>query len=235
MAGKSSRFFSEGYSIPKFLIKINGLTLLEHSVFSLPLDLADGLIFIILKEHEEKYSISEFISKTIPYTNVQFVFIDHVTRGQAETVFKAIDYVDANEDIVIYNIDTKFKSRSLVEKLKSLDNEIDGVIGAFHSPGSDSHWSFAEVAESGVVLKTAEKQKISDHALTGLYHFSKSKLFFETCEKWINKQSLINGEFYIAPMYNDLISSGKRIIIDIVDDFFPLGTPDEVNNFKNGY
>ena len=113
MAGKSSRFFSEGYSIPKFLIKINGLTLLEHSVFSLPLDLADGLIFIILREHEQNYSISDYISKTIPHSKIQFIFIDHVTRGQAETVFKAIDYVDPNEDIVIYNIDTKlYKNNS---------------------------------------------------------------------------------------------------------------------------
>tara|TARA_Y100000022_G_C13242669_1_gene373186 strand:- start:11 stop:718 length:708 start_codon:yes stop_codon:yes gene_type:complete len=233
MAGGSTRFYKEGYSIPKFLIKVEGKSLLEHSVNSLPMDLADGLIFILLKSHEHSFNVSSIIKKSIPHKNIQFVFIDKITRGQAETVYLSKNLVEYDEEIAIYNIDTKFESKSLSKILSSETEKKDGIIGAFNSPGQENHWSFAEIGPSGIIQRTSEKEKISDYALTGFYHFSRSRSFFDVCEKWINQQTLINGELYIAPMYNDLIFKGQEFVIDLVDEFFPLGTPKEVEKYKN--
>ena len=51
-------------------------------------------------------------------------------------------------------------------------------------------------------------------------------------EYHIKKNILFKNEFYIAPLYNDLIKIGKKYIIDIANHFIPLGTPEEVARFE---
>ena len=179
MAGKSSRFMSRGYEIPKFLINVKGSSLLQHSVESLPLEVADGLIFILLKEHEFLYDVSSFIKKNIFHPNIDFIFLEKTTDGQAETVFMAKKLLKNGEEIAVFNIDTKFESKTLKNVLIDKNKKKDGILGAFKSPNEEDHWSFAKIGSNGLVLQTAEKEKISDYALTGFYHFSNSKLFLK--------------------------------------------------------
>jgi len=232
MAGESSRFFNAGFKIPKYLIKVKGKTLLEHSVSSLPYDLDDEIIFIVLKEHNNLYKTDEIIKRTFDQRNIRVLTIETQTRGQSETVFLSRKYVDEDEQLLIYNIDTCFISSNLRKLIKNKNDLFDGVLGSFISANNDSHWSFAKLNSDKIVTEVKEKEKISNHALTGLYHFSKANDFFDTAEYHIEKNILYKNEFYIAPLYNDLIKIGKKYIIDIVDHFVPLGTPEEVARFE---
>jgi len=231
MAGKGSRFSQKGYKIPKFMIKVHNKSLFEYSMESLPIEIADQLIFIGLKEHEN-YGLSHFINSKVNHSNIQIILLEEVTRGQAETVLKAIDYILPNEELLIYNIDTYFKSIQLKKKLLNKVSLQDGIIGAFKDITSDDKWSFAKVDNNGKVIKTTEKIKISNYALTGLYHFTKAEDFFNTVKFHISNNMTEKNEFYIAPMYNFLIKEGKNYQLDIVDEFIPLGTPEEVNSFE---
>jgi len=44
------------------------------------------------------------------------LFIDKITRGQLETVLRAKEYINNKHHLVIYNIDTYFKSSRLRQK-----------------------------------------------------------------------------------------------------------------------
>ena len=81
MAGESSRFFKAGFKIPKYLIEVKGKTLLEHSVNSLPDDLEDEIIFIVLKEHNKCYKTDEIIKRTFQQRNIRVLTIERQTRG----------------------------------------------------------------------------------------------------------------------------------------------------------
>lgn len=232
MAGKGSRFAKVGFKLPKYLITVKGKTLFEYSIESLPIEIADKIIFICLEEHE-KYNVSQFIKEKTDCANIEIIKLKEVTRGQAETVYMLKDLIETDDEILIYNIDTAFKSHKLKEILLNKKLKKDGVIGAFIDKSLDNKWSFALLNENGYVTKTAEKEKISDYALTGLYHFSKASDFFDTAKEWIENEKMVRNEFYIAPMYNDLINRGKKYIIDIVDEFIPLGTPEEVKKFES--
>ena len=232
MAGESSRFFKAGFKIPKYLIEVKGKTLLEHSVNSLPDDLEDEIIFIVLKEHNKCYKTDEIIKRTFEQRNIRVLTIERQTRGQSETVFLSRKYVDEDEQLLIYNIDTCFISSSLKKLIKNNHYAFDGILGSFISANSDTHWSFAKLNSDRIVIEVKEKEKISNHALTGLYHFSKANDFFRTAEYHIKKNLLFKNEFYIAPLYNDLIKIGKKYIIDIANHFIPLGTPEEVARFE---
>lgn len=162
MAGRGQRFIDAGYKVPKYMIKVHGKTLLEWSLESLPLDMGKKVIFICLKEHDQKFSVSQFIEKTIktkfPRIEYEIILLDKVTRGQAETVLSAKKYINNSDCLVIYNIDTYFESSRLRQKLLTLDDQgIDGLLGVFTD--TDPKWSFIELDSSGFVKRVIEKNQ----------------------------------------------------------------------------
>lgn len=229
MAGRGQRFADAGYDRPKMLIEAHGKTLLEWSIDSLPLQLCTRLVCILLQEHEEQYHLSQHIKKLYGQrTAVEFLFLPQVTGGQAETVLLAKHLVNKDADLLVFNIDTYFRSSTLAEKL--IRNDIDGVLGTFESTAP--RFSFAVVDEqTGLVKKTAEKEAISNRALSGLYHFKDPNDFFSTAARHIENNLRTGNEFYVAPMYNDLIRQGKEYILDEVSEHHILGTPEELQAF----
>jgi len=234
MAGRGLRFAQAGFAGPKYMLKAGGRTLFEHSVFSLPLDLAEKLYFIALREHEEQFKLSRFIGEKLGPGRKgawELVLLDAPTRGQAETVLKIKDLVPPDGGLGIYNIDTCFSSSTLAARLAGPAARQDGVIGAFKLNSPDAKWSFARTGPGGLVEETAEKMQISDNALTGFYHFSRAADFFEAAAQAVASGDTARGEFYVAPLYNRLIAGGKRFVLDQVDALTPLGTPEEVAAF----
>jgi dTDP-glucose pyrophosphorylase len=231
MAGAGSRFKKAGFQKPKMLLQAHGKTLLEWSVDSLPLELCSNLIFIGLKEHRQKFELEKFIIDKYGKYNLKFLWLDEITRGQAETVLMAKHLVDFSKDLVIFNIDTYFISPTLKNNL--LRGDIDGVLGAFIS--NENRYSYAKLDSQGFVVETAEKVVISSYALTGLYHFKRPRDFFDVSQRHIEHNILYNNEFYIAPMYNELIRKGKKFIIDLAKEVWILGTPEEYQAFLDGY
>jgi hypothetical protein len=62
-----------------------------------------------------------------------------------------------------------------------------------------------------------------------MYYFRSSSNFNKVCIELIITNDLTQGEFYIAPLYNKLIESGKNIeyIETLTDDNIFCGTPEE--------
>jgi dTDP-glucose pyrophosphorylase len=230
MAGSGSRFVKAGYTLPKMLLEAKGKTLLEWSLYSLPLHLSTTLVFVGLKEHEEEFGLSAKIKALYPALNCRFIFLERVTRGQAETVYLSLAECDMEQPLVVFNIDTYFYSPSLEQAL--LEPGHDGVLGSFTS--REDRFSFAALdKEEKYVIDVREKEVISDHALTGLYTFKNAADFKDAYEYHEAHDLTVKGEFYIAPMYNYLIEAGKKYVLDKAEKHFILGTPEEYQQFLN--
>lgn len=228
MAGYGSRFVKAGYQLPKMLLKAHGKTLLEWSLNSLPLHLANTVVFVGLKEHENSFGLQKIIHTLYPTLNSKFIFLNEVTRGQAETTYIALKLCNANEPLVIFNIDTFFSSSTIEHRLQQPD--IDGVLGYFTS--NENRFSFAALDnENRYVKEVREKEVISANALTGLYTFTHLNDFIQTYEYHVKNNLTVKGEYYIAPMYNCLIQQGKKYIIDKAEKHYILGTPEEYSEF----
>lgn len=239
MAGKGERFFKAGYSLPKYMIEVKAKTLFEYSLLSLPLDLAKKVVFIGLKEHEDKYNLTDFINKKVQSFDLkaypEIILLEKVTRGQAETVLMAQDHIEPDEDLLIYNIDTYFQSQTLRRKLMDKKLKKDGVIGAFRLENPDNKWSYAKLNEKNEIIETAEKVPISNYALTGMYHFTKAVDFLQIAGHCVENNIKSQNEFYIAPMYNELIRKGKGLTLDVAEEFTALGTPQDIENLKSNH
>lgn len=230
MAGEGKRFRDAGYATPKYLITVGGKTLLEWSLSSLPLELAVRIIFVGLGRHEDEYKVSRFIRNRLENhaEKLHFHWLYEKTRGQSETVLAVMGEVDHDLPLAVFNIDTYFHSLHLPSHLSRKDNI--SWLGSFYD--NSSNYSYARVDENGFVGEVREKEPISRHALTGFYHFSRGELFFSAATDQIDNHRMDKGEYYIAPLYNDLIAQGHLCRLDICDEYAILGTPDEVESFS---
>lgn len=225
MAGLGSRFSQAGYRTPKPLLSAHGKTLLQWSVDSLPLNLAQRLIFIGLQKDREV--LEPLIRREYASYQPQGAWLGQTTRGQLETVLKARPFWDVSVPLVVFNIDTCFNSPTLEHALANCRS--DGVLGAFSS--SEPRFSYARLDAAGNVVEVVEKSVISRHALSGLYHFASTRLFEQHAEMMIAQNQTVMGEFYIAPLYNHLIQKGCRFALDPCREIHILGTPEEYESF----
>lgn len=233
MAGRASRFEELGFEKPKFLIDVFGKTLLEYSLESLPTDRIRKIVFVVLEEHFHKYKLEDVVSKLIRKMGIvveqEFKTLREVSRGQSETAYIAAKELNQQEPLIIYNVDTYFDFNfdDVINKDGSLYS--DGLILGVKQDGTN--WSFAVTDSNKRVLRTAEKERISDNALVGFYAFKKTEDFVKGFERQFSENKKTKGEFYIAPIYNFLIEDDKYITYRNVSEFIPLGTPQEIFTF----
>ncbi len=228
MAGKGSRFSDAGYTFPKPLILVHDKPMIQVVVENLKFD-AD-YVFIVQKEHYEKYKLEHTLKLIVP--DCKIVVSDGVTEGAACTTLLAKEYINNDQPLIIANSD-QFIEYSRDEFLKYIDSSDDGTILTFES--THPKWSFAEVDQHGLVVRVAEKDPISKDATVGIYCWSKGSDYIKYAEQMISENFRVNGEFYVAPIYNFAIKDGKQINIFPVKKMFGLGIPEDLNYFLNHY
>lgn len=223
MAGLGQRFKDAGYTIPKYLLEFQGTTLLEAAARSLPIERAHRIIFAARKEEAEKVNLAELVQRYFPDFETEIYLLDAETRGQAETVLLAATNLPGEESILIFNIDTVFECSRLKGILD--DKTIDGLLGSFQS--SEDRFSFARTNADGEVVEVKEKEVISENALSGLYFFRRLSDFRALAKEAMSQNKTVKGEYYIAPLYDELIANGGKVCLAPVDSITILGTPEE--------
>ena len=232
MAGRGSRFAQVGIRTPKPLIDVRGRPMYAWATDSLPLALASRLIFLCLREHLTGTGLERDIHARYGRLSPVIVPIDEVTEGQACTVLLAREWIDTDDHLVIFNADTWYRS-SLERTLPALPPSVAGLLGVFRAEGD--RWSFARTDTEGRVVETAEKRRISDLACTGLYHFTRGSDFVRYSGEMIRDNDRVNGEFYVAPVYNRMIRDGLDVRVDVADEAWALGTPEDLEQFTRKY
>lgn len=229
MAGKGSRFSEKGYTFPKPLIDVKGKPMIQVVVENLNMEA--NFIFLVLKEHVEKYHIDSTLKLLKP--DCKIVVVDEVTQGSPCTVLLAKELIDNDNPLFLANCD-QFIEWDANNVMYSFQNDmIDGGILVFN----DTHprWSFSKLNENGFVQEVAEKNPISNIAHTGLYYWKKGSDFVKYAEQMISKNIRINGEFYSAPVYNEAILDNKKIKVRYVDKMWGIGIPEDLEYFINNY
>jgi dTDP-glucose pyrophosphorylase len=232
MAGRGSRFAEVGHDVPKPLIDVRGRPMYAWAMDSLPLALARRVIFICLAEHLEHRALADDIRSRYASLDPIIISLDHVTEGQACTVLVGREHIANDQPLIIYNADTYSRS-GIEQRLRTLPRDVDGILAVFRAPGDK--WSFARTDDSGRVVETAEKRRISEWATTGLYHFVRGNDFVRHAEAMIAANERERGEFYVAPVYNRLVAAGANIRIDVADEVWVLGTPEDLADFEARY
>ncbi|MWN31257.1 MULTISPECIES: capsular biosynthesis protein [unclassified Gilliamella] len=227
MAGLSSRFFKAGFDQPKYKLIAHGHSLFEWSVKSFEKYYNTEKFLFICRDVFDTPQFLEQELKKIGINDFEIATLNRETRGQAETIYLNLDKVPENEKMLIFNIDTYRKD------FEFYDVNCDGYLEVFKGDGE--HWSFILPEENtDKVLKTTEKDRISDLCSNGIYFFKNKKIYEYAYNNSINHMV---GEIYIAPLFNNLIKNNYDIryrLVNINNHTF-MGTPAEYDLFiKNG-
>jgi HAD superfamily hydrolase (TIGR01509 family) len=229
MAGAGSRFKEAGYSFPKPLIDVKGKPMIQVVVENLNIEA--NFIFVVQKEHREKYNLDTLLNLISPKCKI--VDVDFLTEGAACTALLAKEYINNNNPLLFANSDQFIEWDSNEFMYKMNETDVDGGIVSFRS--THPKWSFAKVDEIGNVTEVAEKNPISDIATVGLYYWKHGSDFVKYAEKMIEEDIRVNNEFYVCPVFNEAIKDGKTIKTFDIDKMWGLGTPEDLNQFLNYY
>ena len=230
MAGEGSRFAKAGWTTPKPLIELRGVPLFMRAINSVALEGVDmKYSFIVRQEHIDNQGIDKLIKDIQPDANVFSVL--KTTRGAVETCLVAESAIDDEDAIVVMDCDLEFRSvcynKLVSEALSVPANQADG--GALVSFDSNNpRYSYALVDNEGRVLRTAEKEPISNHALCGAYFFGSGRDFKRIAHQLLDDGTQGKAEFYVSLLYNYLLAEGKVVRLATMEEYYSYGTPEEL-------
>ena len=232
MAGRGSRFQAAGFHKPKPLLEVGDKAMIELVIENLRPRQHHRFVFICQAEHVERYGLHEKLETWAPGCAV--VELDGVTEGAACTVLKAREYFDNDAPLMIANSD-QYVDYDIDRYLADMTapQALDGLIMTMWA--DDPKWSYVELSDAELATRVVEKEVVSDCATVGIYNFAQGKDFVSAAERMIAQDLRVNGEFYVAPVYNLMIESGARIGVHsvgaVADGMYGLGTPDDLTAF----
>ena len=226
MAGRGSRFAQAGYKNPKPLIDIYGHPMIEYVVKNITPSCEHRFIFICQQEHLEKFALRDALKAMAP--SCEIVTVDHITEGAACTVLLAEQYIDNDDPMMIANSD-QFVDTDINTYLAAMGS-MDGLIMTM--PADDPKWSFIKYDENGFVTMVREKEVISNEATVGIYNYKHGADFVKYAHQMIEKNIRVNNEFYVAPVYNEMVEAGLKIgYHNVGSNMYGIGIPEDLNYF----
>lgn len=233
-AGRGSRFAECGYKEPKPLINVNGTTMLELVIDNFKINYHAhhevSITYITLKEYLEKY--------TWPYKMSDRIVLEELTNGAATTIFNALSrlkYSDNDELFIRNSDDLCLQSHVYTNCIKYWrKTNSDGGIMCFAPADGTSKWSYVEL-QNDLIIKVAEKNPISPFATFGGYYFRRIGDFKQAYSKMVEMKDMTKNEYYLCPVFNHLINSGKTVRPYLVNEVWGLGTPEDLNKYLAKY
>lgn len=233
MAGEGSRFLKEGWTTPKPLIELKGQPLFKHAISSVTdKEIQMKYSFIVRQEHIDKYQIDKGIKSFLPEANVFSVL--KTTRGAVETCLMAESAIADDDAVIVMDCDLEFRSKKFIEIIKRIlstpiEDAEGGALVSFYS--NEPRYSYAEIGENGYVVRTAEKEVISNHALCGAYLFSSGKRFKQIAHQLLDEPVFTKPEYYVSLLFNYLLKDGEKVQLAPMEEYYSYGTPEELSRY----
>lgn len=231
IAGRGSRFADAGYELPKPLIPVHGIPMIEVVVNNVRPRAAHRFIFVALQEHLDHLAMQDTLRRIAP--SCEIVPVREVTQGAACSVLLARRLIDSTDPLMIANSD-QWVDIDINEYLADISlHSADGLIMTMRA--DHPKWSYVGLDTDGWVNRVVEKQVISQEATVGIYNFRHGEDFVRAADQMIARDLRVNGEFYVAPVYNELIAEGSRVRVHNVGEesagMYGLGIPDDLTSF----
>jgi HAD superfamily hydrolase (TIGR01509 family) len=228
MAGAGTRFQQAGYTFPKPLIDVEGKPMIQVVVDNLNIEAT--YIYVVQKEHREKYNLDTLLNLITP--NCKIVEVDGLTEGAACTTLLAKEFINNDEPLVMANSDQFLEWDSNEFMYKMIEQKVDGGIVTFQA--THPKWSFVKL-KNGYVCEVAEKKPISDIATVGVYYWAKGSDYVKYAEQMIERGIRVNNEFYVCPVFNEAIADSKKIKAFGIEKMWGLGTPEDLKYYLENY
>jgi len=209
IASNSKFFCIEDYVYPKPLIEIMGLPMIEHVIKNITQEKDfDKIIFIVNQEECDKFHLDNTLNLLSPI-KPEIIKLRTDTQGALCSVLLSIEHINNDQPLIISNADQIFDQGIMDYFERFTTSDLDAACLTFSSV--HPRWSYVKENEMGLVIETAEKRPISRHAIAGLYLYKKGSDFIQCGMTSIKRGASIDGKYFIAPVFNEYVLSGKKV------------------------
>ena len=242
MAGLGKRFADEGYAYTKPLIPVSGQSMANQAINDLPN--TQEHCFILRSDMPGVESVCEELLRKYP--NALIPMVDNITQGQACTAeigLKALcdaKRINAHSPILFGACDNGvlFNAEKYLAMLN--DPMIEVIVwGVRGHPNAVRHphmFGWIDVDDMGLIQEISVKQPLanprSDPIVIGTFSFKRAGDAQRAITHLIERNGLINGEFYLDSCINDAIAMGLRCVVFEIDAYISWGTPNELRTFE---
>jgi NDP-sugar pyrophosphorylase family protein len=237
MAGAGVRFSREGFSMPKPLVPVAGVSMIRRSLDSLPP--AKQWVAACRSEHLQEIELANDLYAS--NRQVQILALDKLTEGQASTCLLAQDLLDPEEPLLIGPCDAQLVYDTQRYLQLITDPTIDCLVWTFrdhpHANRNPRQYGWVRTTSEGKVLGISCKMPISedikrDPGIIGTFWFRKAKFFIEAAQNLIKLNRRVNNEFYVDSAIDVLVEQGRPVRIFDVEHYICFGTPDDVLTYE---
>ena len=224
MAGRGSRFREAGFDKPKPMIEVCGRPMIDWALESFSnLSTKHRFIFVALES-----DLSSGLRQKLEDLG-EIISLEGLKDGAVQSALSARHLIDSEQPLLLANCD-QYIEWDVNAWLSELD-DYDGAALAFRA--NNPHHSYL-LAQGKDVTVVREKEVISDLAVAGVYYYASGHQFVDGADALIEANEKTNGEFFISPIFNQLLSKGLRITFGEIprEDCHMLGTPEELRAFE---
>ncbi|WP_070968039.1 glycosyltransferase family 2 protein [Vibrio sonorensis] len=220
----------EGY--PLCLTETDGMSLIEKIISHTKcIEDEKHYTYAILERDAEKFHLDKVVQLLTDGSDV--VRIPDSTKGSACTALLAASQIDPDSELLIIS------ANELVDK------DYSEVISQFKGKGLNGgtltfksvhpRYSYIKLNSDDLVVEAAQQMPISKNATAGVFWFRKTSDFVEGAKNMIRKNASVNGNFYVAPVFNELILQQLRIgAIELsLEHYRPIKTERQMQQFEH--
>jgi NDP-sugar pyrophosphorylase family protein len=221
MAGEGRRFREAGYTVSKPFIDVAGVPMIERVMCNLPV--YDHELWMV--RLQDKEAVAAEIGRCDPSPNICEVCSP--TAGPADTVLlsrSVMPGANDQEPMLVADCDQRADWSHLHFTAWLGREQPDAALVTFRATGEE--YSYVKYGPNGLVSATAEKHQISDDACAGIWWWRTAELAYLSIEQMIRETEPVNGEWYIAPSFNNLIARGLKVLAYPVPRLYSMGTPE---------
>jgi NDP-sugar pyrophosphorylase family protein len=228
MSGIGKRFIEKGYTIPKPLIIVDGMPIIQHVINLFPNE--TEFYFICNDQHLKETNMREILEKLCPTGKIFQVSVND-RKGPVDAVLQIINHLDLNDNYIVSYCDygTWWDYNKFLGSVKDYDGCIPCYTGFHpHMLGNDN---YAFCKEKDKILEHIQEKKpftdnkMNEYASNGTYYFKNGHIIKKYFQELVDLNIQINGEFYVSCVYNLMIRDRLKTLIFEIDNMLQWGTP----------
>lgn len=222
VAGATPFFPADEFPFPKPLIEIADRPMIARAIENLQeLEGDNRFIFVTMQDDAAKYSYDRVL-RLHAGDDAVVVKLSSRASGALCSCLMAIEHIDPDKPLIIANYD-QIVSGELGDLISRFE-EMQADCGVLTFNATHPRWSYVKT-EGLAVVEAAEKRVISRQAIAGLYWFAKGSDFILAAMNSIRVNDSLDGEFYVAPILNQLILMHRHVVA------LPMRPGSKINSF----
>ncbi len=235
LAGHSRRFKSHGYNLPKFLIDIDGIPMIQHVVNMFGAD--DSFHFVLNSDQIKEFpQIEKILRSTAKKT--ELVIIEPHELGPTHSAMQVKNIANEDEVIISYcDFFVDWNYNNFKRQVYGYDGAIPSFKGFHPASFGDTYYAYMRVNENDEMLELREKNSFTpkrheEFASAGIYYFKNWKLFKDYAIK-LHQNGFENlKEGYVSLLFNPMVRDGCKIKVTEIEHFICFGTPEDLAQYN---